>query len=264
MDDPWYKQLVCLNFNKTMFPLAGMGWLVWGKPRERWIEKVRTLTTSAFSTSAAAAKRSSATFLSYGSRNYLSVSHLAAFHKKFNLFTKSPFAYTKHRASKSTHGIFLPHLVASVEQVEQSYIMVKPDGVQRGLVGEIISRFERKGFKLTGLKLFQCPKELAEEHYKDLKAKPFYPTLINYITSGPVVCMVWEGVGVVASAWKLIGSTNPLQAEPGTIRDLAVQTGRNVIHGSDSPENGKRETALWFKEGELCKWTPAQASWLME
>ncbi|MBA0588817.1 hypothetical protein Gorai_001907, partial [Gossypium raimondii] len=157
-------------------------------------------------------------------------------------------------------------------------------------VGEIISRFERKGFKLTGLKLFQCHKELAEEHYKDLKTKSFYPTLIDYITSGPVV---WEGVGVVASARKLIGSTNPLQAEPGTIRgDLAVQTGRysdnetvgrNVVHGSDSPENGKRETgrsgsipdivslkhcfscsALWFKEGELCEWTPAQAPWLME
>ncbi|KAK8511380.1 hypothetical protein V6N13_013791 [Hibiscus sabdariffa] len=151
------------------------------------------------------------------------------------------------------------------EQVDQTYIMVKPDGVQRGLVGEIISRFERKGFKLTGLKLFQCPKELAEEHYKDLKGKPFYPTLIDYITSGPVVCMVWEGVGVVASARKLIGSTNPLQAEPGTIRgDLAVQTGRNVVHGSDSPENGRREAALWFKEGELCEWTPAQAPWLME
>ncbi|KAJ0048572.1 hypothetical protein Pint_15636 [Pistacia integerrima] len=151
------------------------------------------------------------------------------------------------------------------EQVEETYIMVKPDGVQRGLVGEIISRFERKGFKLTGLKLFQCPQELAEEHYKDLKSKPFFPKLIEYITSGPVICMAWEGVGVVASARKLIGSTNPLQAEPGTIRgDLAVQTGRNVVHGSDSPENGKREIALWFKEGELCQWIPAQAPWLTE
>ncbi|KAF9604411.1 hypothetical protein IFM89_006420 [Coptis chinensis] len=161
--------------------------------------------------------------------------------------------------------IFLPHLVASLEDVEETYIMVKPDGVQRGVVGEIISRFEKKGFKLTGLKLFQCPKELAEEHYKELKEKPFFPKLTEYITSGPVVCMAWEGVGVVASARKLIGVTNPLQAEPGTIRgDLAVQTGRNVIHGSDSPENGKREIALWFKEGEVCQWTPAQAPWLRE
>ncbi|MBA0801540.1 hypothetical protein Gohar_011899 [Gossypium harknessii] len=236
-----------------------------------------SLTTSSFGASVAATattKRSSATCLSYTSHGNLNVNHLAAFHKQSHLFTKSPtrpFAFTKTRANKSTHGIFIPHLVASLEQVEQTYIMVKPDGVQRGLVGEIISRFERKGFKLTGLKLFQCPKELAEEHYKDLKSKSFYPTLIDYITSGPVV---WEGVGVVASARKLIGSTNPLQAEPGTIRgDFAVQTGRysdnenvgrNVVHGSDSPENGKRETALWFKEGELCEWTPAQAPWLME
>ncbi|CAA7400706.1 unnamed protein product [Spirodela intermedia] len=127
-------------------------------------------------------------------------------------------------------------------QVEETYIMVKPDGVQRGLVGEIISRFEKKGFRLKGLKLFQCPKELAEEHYKDLKEKSFFPKLIDYITSGPVVCMAWEGVGVVASARKLIGATNPLQAEPGTIRgDLAVETGRNIVHGSDSPDNGQRE-----------------------
>ncbi|XP_059300027.1 nucleoside diphosphate kinase 2, chloroplastic isoform X2 [Lycium ferocissimum] len=151
------------------------------------------------------------------------------------------------------------------EEVEQTYIMIKPDGVQRGLVGEIISRFERKGFKLTGLKLFQCPKELAEEHYKDLQSKPFFPKLIDYITSGPVVCMAWEGVGVVASARKLIGATNPLNAEPGTIRgDLAVQTGRNVVHGSDSPDNGKREIALWFKEGELSAWAPVQEPWLVE
>ncbi|OAY62619.1 Nucleoside diphosphate kinase 2, chloroplastic [Ananas comosus] len=123
-----------------------------------------------------------------------------------------------------------------MEEVEETYIMVKPDGVQRGL-----------------------------EHYKDLKGKSFYPKLIDYITSGPVVSMAWEGVGVVASARKLIGATNPLQAEPGTIRgDLAVQTGRNVVHGSDSPENGKREVALWFKEGELCEWMPAQAPWLRE
>ncbi|TXG51326.1 hypothetical protein EZV62_023850 [Acer yangbiense] len=205
--------------------------------------------------------------LSY-SKNLTTTSHLAAFHSQSHLFLKSPTCPLRARtlSRKSTkHGIFLPHLVASLEQVEETYIMVKPDGVQRGLVGEIISRFEKKGFKLTGLKLFQCPKELAEEHYKDLSSKSFFPNLIEYITSGPVICMAWEGVGVVASARKLIGSTNPLQAEPGTIRgDLAVQTGRNVVHGSDSPENGKREIALWFKEGEICQWTPAQAPWLRE
>ncbi|XP_004241524.1 nucleoside diphosphate kinase 2, chloroplastic [Solanum lycopersicum] len=184
---------------------------------------------------------------------------LAALQPAFYLFsTNVPKRQIRAR-------IFLPHLVASMEEVEQTYIMIKPDGVQRGLVGEIISRFERKGFKLTGLKLFQCPKELAEEHYKDLQSKPFFPKLIDYITSGPVVCMAWEGVGVVASARKLIGATNPLNAEPGTIRgDLAVQTGRNVVHGSDSPDNGKREIGLWFNEGELCAWAAALEPWLVE
>ncbi|KAF5764209.1 putative nucleoside-diphosphate kinase [Helianthus annuus] len=138
-------------------------------------------------------------------------------------------------------------------EVEESYIMIKPDGV-----GEIISRFENNGFKLKGLKLFHCPKQLAEEHYKDLSSKPFFPKLITYITLGPVVCMAWEGVGVVASAHKLIGATNPLQGEPGIIRgDLAVQTGRNAVYGSDNPENGKREI-------ELTEWTPVQTPWLVE
>lgn len=189
--------------------------------------------------------------------------HLAAFQSPSHLFSKS-LSTRIHATKKKNPNIFLPHLVASME-VEESYIMIKPDGVQRGLVGEIISRFEKKGFKLKGLKLFDCPKDLAEEHYKDLSSKPFFPKLISYITSGPVVCMAWEGVGVVASARKLIGATNPLQAEPGTIRgDLAIQTGRNVVHGSDSPENGKREIALWFKEGELTEWTQVQAPWLIE
>nr|GEV54909.1 nucleoside diphosphate kinase 2, chloroplastic [Tanacetum cinerariifolium] len=207
---------------------------------------------------------SSTTTLSKPTATKVNHRHLAAFQSPSYLFPNSlSYATKKNRNLNKTH-IFLPHLVASME-VEESYIMIKPDGVQRGLVGEIISRFEKKGFKLKGLKLFQCPQDLAEEHYKDLSSKPFFPKLISYITSGPVVCMAWEGVGVVASARKLIGATNPLQAEPGTIRgDLAVQTGRNVVHGSDSPKNGQREIALWFKEGELADWTPAQAPWLVE
>ncbi|KAM7480126.1 hypothetical protein LguiA_028339 [Lonicera macranthoides] len=193
---------------------------------------------------------------------------LAAFPPQSHLFSHSlSYSHAPNNKHSKPHT-FLPHLVVASlaqEQVDETYIMIKPDGVQRGLVGEIISRFENKGFKLKGLKLFQCPKDLAEEHYKDLKSKSFFPKLINYITSGPVVCMAWEGIGVVASARKLIGATNPLQSEPGTIRgDLAVQTGRNVVHGSDSPENGKREIALWFKEGELCDWTPVLAQWLTE
>ncbi|RZC60707.1 hypothetical protein C5167_022459 [Papaver somniferum] len=208
--------------------------------------------------------RNGTSSLSYSAQNLTlrNTNHLAAFRSSSSLFS---FSHVKIHSKKNKPHIFLPHLVASMKQVDETYIMIKPDGVQRGLVGEIISRFERKGFKLTGLKLFQCPKELAEEHYKDLSSKPFFPSLIEYITSGPVVCMAWEGVGIVPSARKLIGATNPLQAEPGTIRgDLAVQTGRNVVHGSDSPENGKREIDLWFNEGEVIQWTPAQAPWFRE
>ncbi|KVI06222.1 Nucleoside diphosphate kinase [Cynara cardunculus var. scolymus] len=193
-----------------------------------------------------------------------SLRHLAAFQSPSHLFSNSLssriHATEKKKKNPQKTHIFLPHLVASME-VEESYIMIKPDGVQRGLVGEIISRFEKKGFKLKGLKLFECPKELAEEHYKDLSSKPFFPKLISYITSGPVVCMAWEGVGVVASARKLIGATNPLQAEPGTIRgDLAVQTGRRMI----TNPNLCCGFPLWFKEGELTEWTPVQAPWLIE
>ncbi|KAG5523059.1 hypothetical protein RHGRI_035019 [Rhododendron griersonianum] len=223
---------------------------------------------------------SSSFFRSAPEKPTTSLSYTPAFQPQSNLFSYlSSRPHAPKQKSLTKRRIFLPHLVASMQKMEETYIMIKPDGVQRGLVGEIISRFEKKGFKLTGLKLFKCPQELAEvcalspcfcsyfcrEHYKDLNSKPFFPKLIGYITSGPVVCMAWEGDGVVASARKLIGATNPLQAEPGTIRgDLAVQTGRNVVHGSDSPENGKREIALWFKEGELCEWTPAQAPWLLE
>lgn len=121
--------------------------------------------------------------------------------------------------------------------------MIKPDGVQRGMVGEIIGRFEQKGYKIKGLKLFRCSRDLAETHYAELKEKPFFPKLVNYITSGPVVCMALEGNGVVAGARNLIGKTDPLEAAPGSIRgDLAIDKGRNVVHGSDSPENGVRET----------------------
>ena len=159
----------------------------------------------------------------------------------------------------------VPSLRVRSAASERSYVMVKPDGVQRGLVGEIISRFERKGFQLKGLKLFETPRELAEEHYGELKEKPFYPKLVDYIVSGPVVCIALEGPGVVAAARKLIGVTNPLNAEPGTIRgDFGIEVGRNVVHGSDSPENGLREIALWFKEDEIVDWEQTMTPWLKE
>jgi len=149
--------------------------------------------------------------------------------------------------------------------VERTYIMIKPDGVQRNLVGEVIKRFESKGFTLVGLKLLQPSRELAEQHYAVHKERPFFQSLVNFITSGPVVAMVWEGKGVIASARKLIGATNPLNAEPGTIRgDYGVDVGRNLIHGSDAPETAQQEIALWFTESELVSWTPTLEAWLYE
>lgn len=149
--------------------------------------------------------------------------------------------------------------------MERTFIAIKPDGVQRALVGQIISRFEAKGFTLVGLKLMQVSKELAEEHYGEHKEKPFFPGLVEFITSGPLVAMVWEGSGVVAAARKMIGATKPLESDPGTIRgDFGVDMGRNIIHGSDAVDTAEREIKLWFKDEELVGWTPTVTPWLYE
>ncbi|MDJ0728586.1 MAG: nucleoside-diphosphate kinase [Crocosphaera sp.] len=149
--------------------------------------------------------------------------------------------------------------------MERTFIMIKPDGVQRGLVGEVIGRFEAKGFTLVGLKFMSVSKELAEEHYDVHKERPFFGSLVEFISSSPVVAMVWEGEGVVASARKIIGATNPLSAEPGTIRgDFGVSVGRNLIHGSDAIETAQKEISLWFNEKELVTWQPTVKTWLYE
>ncbi|MEB3828182.1 nucleoside-diphosphate kinase [Phormidium sp. CCY1219] len=149
--------------------------------------------------------------------------------------------------------------------MERTFIAIKPDGVQRGLVGEIIRRFEAKGFLLVGMKLTQVSREQAEKHYDVHRERPFFESLVNFITSGPVVAMVWEGKGVVASARKLIGATNPLTSEPGTIRgDFGVDVGRNLIHGSDAIETAEREINLWFSQEELTTWESSVSSWLYE
>ncbi|WP_026098325.1 nucleoside-diphosphate kinase [Kamptonema formosum] len=149
--------------------------------------------------------------------------------------------------------------------MERTFLAIKPDGVQRGLVGEIIRRFEAKGFTLVGLKLMKVSRELAEQHYDVHREKQFFAGLVDFITSGPLVAMVWEGEGVVASARKIIGATNPLTSEPGTIRgDYGISIGRNLIHGSDAIETAKREISLWFKEEELVSWQPSLSSWIYE
>ncbi|MGY4690110.1 nucleoside-diphosphate kinase [Salibacterium sp. K-3] len=147
--------------------------------------------------------------------------------------------------------------------MEQSFIMVKPDGVQRNLVGDIVQRFEKKGFKLAGAKLMHIPSDMAEKHYAELKDKPFFDGLISFITSGPVFAMVWEGDNVIAEARKMMGATNPTEAAPGTIRgDFAVQVGMNVIHGSDSPESAEREINLFFDKSELQSYTKQLSDWI--
>jgi nucleoside-diphosphate kinase len=149
--------------------------------------------------------------------------------------------------------------------MERTFLMIKPDGVQRNLVGEIIQRFETKGFTLVGLKMMQVSSELAEKHYAVHKERPFFRSLVDFITSSPVVAMVWQGEGVIASARKIIGATNPLNAEPGTIRgDFGISVGRNLIHGSDGPDTAKDEVSLWFRDAELANWTPAITPWVVE
>jgi nucleoside-diphosphate kinase len=147
--------------------------------------------------------------------------------------------------------------------MERTYLMIKPDGVQRGLIGEIVGRFERKGLKLIGAKLMQVPLELAERHYAEHKGKDFYESLLQFITSGPVFAMVWEGDDAVAHARALIGKTNSLEAAPGTIRsDFAMHTRFNLIHGADSVENAEREIAIFFREDELVTYDKAIQVWI--
>ncbi len=149
--------------------------------------------------------------------------------------------------------------------MERTLILVKPDGVQRGLIGAIISRFEQRGLKLIGLKFIQMSVELAERHYSDHAGKPFYPGLVQYITSGPVAAMVWEGNGAIQAARNTMGVTRPVEAAPGTIRgDFAMEVGRNLVHGSDGPVNAEKEVALFFREDELVRWDRGLDSWIQE
>ncbi len=147
--------------------------------------------------------------------------------------------------------------------MERTFLMVKPDGVQRNLIGEIVSRFEKKGFQLVGAKLMNISQELAEQHYGEHKERPFFGELVDFITSGPVFAMVWEGENVIATARQMMGATNPKDAAPGTIRgDFGVTVGKNVIHGSDSPESAAREIGLFFKEEELVSYSKLMNEWI--
>lgn len=149
--------------------------------------------------------------------------------------------------------------------MERTLVLIKPDGVQRGLIGEVISRLERRGLRLAGAKFLQVSKELAETHYAIHQGKPFYDRLIEYITSAPVMAMVWEGPNAIAAVRQTMGSTRPTEAAPGSVRhDFALEVGYNLTHASDSIENGKLEVALWFPESELVSWERAIDPWIFE
>jgi nucleoside-diphosphate kinase len=153
-----------------------------------------------------------------------------------------------------------------VPRMERTLVLIKPDGVQRGLVGPILSRFEARGLKIVGLKLMQVSSQLAEEHYAEHKGKGFYPGLISYITSGPVVAMVLEGPNAVGAVRKTVGATRAYEADAGTIRgDFALETGRNLVHASDTePGSADREVKLWFGASESIAWSRETDRWIYD
>jgi nucleoside-diphosphate kinase len=147
--------------------------------------------------------------------------------------------------------------------MEKTFLMVKPDGVQRGLIGDIVARFEKKGFQLAGAKLMNVSEELAKEHYGEHKERPFFGELVDFITSGPVFAMVWQGENVITTARGMMGATNPKDANLGTIRgDFGLTVGKNIIHGSDSSESAVREIRLFFKEEELLEYSKLMNEWV--
>merc|ERR1712110_56185 len=165
-----------------------------------------------------------------------------------------------------THPIFESDFRLSNRMAtERTFIAIKPDGVQRGLVGEILKRFEQRGYKLVAMKLCRPGKEHLETHYEDLKGKGFFNGLIEYMNSGPICAMVWEGKNVVKMGRMTLGETNPQASLPGSIRgDFSIEVGRNICHGSDAVESANHEIALWFKPEELISWDSCTAAWTYE
>ena len=149
--------------------------------------------------------------------------------------------------------------------MERTLVLIKPDGVQRGLIGEIVGRFERRGLRLVGMKFMQMGREMAQKHYGEHEGKPFYNGLVDYITSGPIVAMVWEATNAIQIVRDMMGKTKPHESPLGTIRgDFGVEVGRNLVHGSDSPDSAKREVALFFPDAEQVNWQRSIDPWIFE
>ncbi|CEG50196.1 nucleoside diphosphate kinase [Plasmopara halstedii] len=171
--------------------------------------------------------------------------------------TAAPIAENKAKPTTPLAGV-------PGTSTERTFIAIKPDGVQRGLISEVIGRFEKKGYKLVALKQMTATEERAKAHYADLSARPFFPGLVKYFTSGPIVCMVWEGTDVILTGRKILGATNPNQAAPGTLRgDNCISTGRNLVHGSDGPESAKHEITMWFTPEEISNYERALDTWIV-
>lgn len=154
-------------------------------------------------------------------------------------------------------------IIKEAYKMDRTFVMVKPDGVQRGLIGEIISRFEKKGIKIAALKIMMITPELAEKHYGEHKGKPFFNNLVNFITSGPVAAMVLEGENIISLVRSMMGATNPGDSALGTIRgDFAMTIDKNIIHGSDSSESSKREINIFFREDEIAAYKKVTEEWI--
>uniref|UniRef100_M4B5V5 Nucleoside diphosphate kinase n=1 Tax=Hyaloperonospora arabidopsidis (strain Emoy2) TaxID=559515 RepID=M4B5V5_HYAAE len=174
--------------------------------------------------------------------------------------TATPIAENKGTSAQT----ITPHAGVPGTSKERTFIAIKPDGVQRGLISEVIARFEKKGYKLVALKLMTATEERAKAHYADLSERPFFPGLVDYFTSGPIVCMVWEGTDVILTGRKILGATNPNQAAPGTLRgDNCISTGRNLVHGSDGPDSAKHEISMWFTAAEMSNYDRALDTWIV-
>jgi len=189
--------------------------------------------------------------------------------KGFGLMTGVAFGLTATFATVSAASAPPPAKIPAEglpgTNYERTFIAIKPDGVQRQLIGRIIQRFEDKGFTLVAMKLITPTEQKAAGHYDDLKAKPFFPGLVKFFSSGPVVAMVWQGKGVIKTGRKMLGETKPEDSNPGTIRgDYAVEIGRNICHGSDSPEGAKHEIGFWFGDAEIFPWSPVRMQWVSE
>lgn len=201
----------------------------------RSFARARTSTARAFSTTGARAVAAPLSQKATGA--FLAVTATAAI-------------LATNKTSLSTHCDALPVYGVPGTNQERTFLAVKPDGVQRGLIGDIIARFEKRGYKLVGLKMVWPTKEMAEAHYADLSKKPFYGGLCNFFSSGPVVCMCWEGKDIIKQGRQMLGETQPLASKPGSIRgDYSIDLGRNICHGSDSPEAAEHELKMWFPEG---------------